>query len=179
MEDLIFKTWLETQQAEGRDLAENSDVLTLLPLPDGPPPFGRFLAMFSCTGLVRTDAGGIAEAHEWAVGIGFPGDYLRTVSGFQVVTWLGPGNAWHPNIRPPHICLGRLRPGTGLVEILDQILAVITYRKVTMREDDCLNPDACTWARNNRHRFPLDSRPLRRQPHAFTVEVIGTGGDVP
>ena len=38
----------------------------------------------------------------------------------------------------------------------------ISYENVTMREDDALNRPVCAWARRNRERFPIDSRPIKR-----------------
>jgi hypothetical protein len=81
-----------------------------------------------------------------------------------VLTWLAPRDIWHPNISAdaPVICVGRLAPGTALVDLLYQLFEVITWNKVTMREDDALNRAACQWARRNGHRFPVDRRPLKR-----------------
>ena len=56
-----------------------------------------------------------------------------------------------------------VRPGTPLVDLLYQCFEIITYTKVTMREDDALNRAACGWARENQDRFPIDPRPLKRR----------------
>jgi hypothetical protein len=61
----------------------------------------------------------------------------------------------------PLICVGRLKPGTWLVDLLYQCYEIITYQKVTMREDDALNPLACVWSREHQQRFPIDRRPLK------------------
>ena len=81
------------------------------------------------------------------------------------MTWFGPPNVWHPNIAhaAPFICVGRLGPGTPLVDLLYQCYEVLTYFRFNPREDDCLNPAACAWARQNADRFPLDDRPLKRR----------------
>jgi len=73
--------------------------------------------------------------------INFSADYLRSADPFRVVTWFGPLNTWHPNIAfgAPVICIGRLSPGTGLVDIIYQVFEIVTWNKVTMREDDALN----------------------------------------
>jgi hypothetical protein len=57
------------------------------------------------------------------------------------------------------------------VEILYRCYDVITFNKVTMREDDALNRDACVWARRNRARFPVDTRPLKRTSPDRDVEA--------
>ena len=72
--------------------------------------------------------------------------------------------------RAPVVCVGRLSPGTELVDLLFQLFEMITWRKVTMREDDALNATACVWARSHRDRFPVDTRPLKR--HAGRIRVM-------
>jgi hypothetical protein len=153
-------------------LAEASDLLELIAL-DVPPP-RHYVARFHCKGLVRTDAGEIREAERFEVGIWFPDDYLCEADPFKVLMWFGPRRIFHPNIsdRAPFICVGRLAPGTSLVDILYQCFEIITYNKVTMREDDALNKDACAWARCNQRRFPIDSRPLKRRALDVSVENI-------
>lgn len=167
----IFESFLMHQHEEVMDLARSSDQLELIPL-DGPPP-QHYVAEFRCTGLVRAPGGEIVEADRFAIGLWMPDNYLSEVDPFKVATFLGPIEAFHPQIRPPWICLGRLIPGMSLREILFQAWEVITWRKVTMREDDALNAAACAWARQNTHRFPTDQRALKRRTLDFTVEPIG------
>ena len=172
MNDPIYDGFLRRQHAEGLELAANSDLLELTP-DDATPP-SRYLARFLCKGLVRTPAGAIETARSFLLGIWFPSDYLRRVDPFQVLTLLGPPGVFHPNIgaRAPLICLGHIVPGTPLVDLLDQAYEVLTYNKVTMCEDDALNRDACVWARENQHRFPVDRRPLRRRVLRFDLPVV-------
>ena len=163
--DKIFESFLQRQYEEGMALAASSDLLELFPAPtsDGIPP-QEYLARFRCKGLVRFD-GGIEEWDCFEVVIYFPADYLRNANGFQVLSWVYPAQVFHPNIsdRSPFICVGRLAPGTSLVDILFQCWEIITYNKVTMREDDALNRQACAWARRNQEKFPVDTRPLKRR----------------
>lgn len=163
MSDRVYIAFLERQLDEGLSLAGSSDLLDLRPV--GPSPAQRYLASFDCSGLVTDPNGEVREADHFEVGIWFPPDYLRRAEPFQVLTWFGPRNVFHPNISAvaPFICIGRLTPGTTLVDLLYQVHEVITYQKVTMREDDALNNEACAWARANQHRFPIDSRPLKRR----------------
>ncbi len=161
MTDPVYQAFLARQLEEGMALAAASDLLDLFPL-DGPIP-SRYLARFGCTGLVRMPNGRIAEANRFEVGIWFPSDYLRRAEPWEVLTWLGPRNVFHPNIshRMPLICVGRLTPGTWLVDLLYQCFEIITWQKVTMREDDALNREACGWAREHQARLPVDDRPLK------------------
>jgi hypothetical protein len=162
MPDRVFAGFLDKQLEQGQALAEQSDLLELQPMGATLPQ--HYLAHFRCKGLVRTWTGEIIEAEHFDVGVRFPDGYLRGANMFDVLAWFGPTNVWHPNIsnRAPVICVGRLAPGTSLVDILYQVFEIITYTKVTMREDDALNPLACAWAREHKHLFPIDRRPLIR-----------------
>lgn len=175
--DKVLDSFLLQQLEEGRALANESDILELAPLPfDGYPP-RRYIAKFLCRGLIKTDEGEVREANEFQVGIWFSSSYLRVVDPFKIVTWLSPKEAHHPNIRGAAglMCIGKISPGTALVDILYQCYEVITYNKVTMREDDALDDDACRWARENLHRFPLDRRPLKRRELKLGAGVLSDG----
>ena len=162
-DDPVRHAFLMRQRDEGMALAGASDILTLVPV-EGEPP-AKYVADFRCSGLVQVEDGSVEESDRFAVGIWFPTDYLRRAEPWQVLTWLGPRHVFHPNIsdRAPFICVGRLVPGTSLVDLLYHCFEIITYKKVTMREDDALNIRACGWARENQHRFPVDPRPLKRR----------------
>ena len=179
MRDKIFAAFLQRQYEEGQTLAEASDLLELYPMTtvDNEPP-QNYIARFLCNGLVKSSDGEIREASHFEVMINFPSDYLRRADPFQVLSWFGPANVFHPNIshRAPFICVGKLAPSTPLVDLLYQCFEIITYNKVTMREDDALNPMACKWARENQHRFPIDRRPLKRRALNVEVEEISKAG---
>jgi hypothetical protein len=166
--DRIYQAFLNRQWQEASSLAAASDVLELMPL--GEAPANRLVARFHCTTLVREQSGAVREADGFAIGVAFPPDYLRRVNPFEIVTWLAPVSAFHPNIRPPFVCLGRVAPGTPLVDILYQAHEVGTGNKLTVREDDALNWDACAWARRNPERLPFDRRPLKRARIDFAIE---------
>jgi hypothetical protein len=179
MTDAIFHAFLRRQEEEGRALACESDLVGIAPVSrpaDGPPD--RFLVRFICRGLVK-EGDSVVDASDFGVGIWFPDDYLRTADAFRVLTWLGPRNVWHPNIsaRAPAICVGRVAPGTGLVDLVYQCWEIITWNKVTMREDDALNQEACQWARAHLARLPVDTRPLKRRVLEIHTEDISPGAD--
>ncbi len=171
--DPVFEAFLTRQYEEGMALAAQSDLLELIPLGGTPP--NRYIARFTCDGLIRLPNGQVTGAHRFEVGIWFPSDYLRRAEPLEVLTWLGPRRVFHPNISDqwPVICVGRLTPGTWLVDLLYQCFEIISYQKVTMREDDALNAAACAWAREHQDRFPTDRRPLKwRKPSS---EPAGAG----
>ncbi|MGB9029269.1 MAG: hypothetical protein WCC27_04035 [Acidobacteriaceae bacterium] len=160
--DQVYERFMARQLEEGMALAESSDLLRLHIPPMAPP---HFIAEFRCNGLVRGEDGEIGEASEFAVGIFFPPDYLRRADPFEILRLFRPG-VWHPNVSMelPLICIGRLTPGTALVDILYQVFEILTWNKFNPRENDSLNKVACAWARENQSRFPVDRRPLKRRP---------------
>lgn len=166
MVDPILEAFLDEQAQQGAQLARQSDLLELVPLAKD-----RYVARFLCKGLIRNRSGEVVEAEGWEVGMRFPSDYLRHVNPFEVLTWLHPIDAWHPNIRAPAICAGWIPPGTELVDLLYQCFEIITY--VNWASHDPLNAEAAQWARNNQHRFPVDRRPLkRRQLHVEISDEV-------
>ncbi|MGC8862661.1 MAG: hypothetical protein ACP5R5_07780 [Armatimonadota bacterium] len=171
--DKVFERFLSTQYDEAMELDAASDLVTVIPC--GQRPCRQFLTVFLGTGLVRTPSGEIERANHFEVLITFPDDYLRRATPGEVVAWIGPPNVWHPNILPPLLCVGRLKPGTPLVSLIYQIHEIITYRKATMDELDALNHPACQWARENKQMFPIDPRPLKRRRVTFRVETLQEG----
>jgi len=159
--DPIRTSFLRHQLGSGMALAEASDLLELFPMWGDPPD--HYLARFRCKGLVERADGVIAEAADFAVGIHLPIDYLRRAESVDVVTWLGPPNGFHPNVRPPFICLGHLVPGTPLVDLLYQLFEIVSWASYNPQEHDALNRKACAWARQNPGRLPVDRRPLKRR----------------
>jgi hypothetical protein len=170
MTDKVLTAFLERQREDGMALAAASDLLDLAPLE--PAPCQRYLAGFRCTGLIRGEAGGVTTADRFLVGIWFPDQYLREADPSRVLAWIAPQQVFHPNVRPPFICVGHLAPGTPLVDLLYRCFEIITWNRVTMREDDALDRDACRWARNNQDRLPVDRRPLKRRRVELGVEPL-------
>jgi hypothetical protein len=99
------------------------------------------------------------------VGLFLPSDYLDgEPSTGLVLTCLMPTNHYHPNIRGSLICIGSIRRGEPLTDLLYRTYEVISYQNYATLEWDCLQPKACSWARANAERFPVDPRPLKRRP---------------
>ena len=174
MTDAVMNAFLRRQAEDGLALASQSDLVDIEPIGTAAD---RFLVHFTCRGLIQRLDGSITESTDFVIGIWFPADYLRVANPFRVVTWLGPANVWHPNIAigAGAICVGRLAPGTGLVDLIYQCWEIITWNRVTMREDDALNLAACQWARAHQDRFPVDTRPLKRRALALHAQDISRG----
>jgi ubiquitin-protein ligase len=168
--DPVLRAFLERQTEEGLALARASDILELDCLPTGQ----HYIAQYTCRGLVKGPDGVVREAESFHVGIYFNSDYLRTVNPYEALTLLDPLNTYHPNVAfgAPFICVGHIAPGMPLVDLLYQVYEILTYQKLTPREDDALNKEACRWARANQARFPIDPRPLKRRPLVLEVERL-------
>jgi len=166
--DPILRAFLERQAEEGTALARASDILDLDCLPTGQ----HFLAHLNCRGLVKGQDNVVREADGFHVAIFFGAGYLRAVNPVEVLTLLGPPNTFHPNVGGPFICVGRIAPGMPLVDLVYQVYEILSYQRLTPREDDALNKEACRWARANQHRFPIDRRPLKRRPLVLEVERV-------
>jgi hypothetical protein len=173
MNDPILISWLEQQALEAEELDRESDVVNISPI--GSTPYQRYVVEYHCKGLVKT-VRGVEEANRFAVGFYFPTDYWHRVHPAEVVTLLWPVNLWHSNSRFPYICVGRLLPGTGLIDLITQVYSILTFNNITIREDDALQPEVSAWARRNMHRFPLENRPLRRRKINLRVSDAPTQG---
>lgn len=173
--DKIIERFLPKQEEQGIALAAASDVLKLIPLRCVDGPAQHFIAQFNCHGFVEVH-GQIRKAEHFEVGIFFPDHYLREANAFEVLTWLNPPSVFHPNIRPPFICVGEqfLRPGTPLVEILYQLHSIIRFAKWAAHSP--LNEAAAQWARNNQHLLPADRRPLKRRSLDLQISLSAPRG---
>jgi hypothetical protein len=161
-----MERFLRNQTKEALQLAQRCPLFDLRPME--PDPVSRYLVRFNCRGLVKEPDGRIVEESEFWVKIRFPKHYLNRTSTFEVITWAGPDNIFHPNVfvgardrrMARAVCIGDLGPGTPLTRILVQLHNVIRYWNYSTIEQDALNPDACVWARNNMDRLPIDDRQL-------------------
>jgi len=172
MLDRVVSLFLQRQRDDAMAFTRESDLVTISPISPQ-----HFAVRLRCKGLVQVRPGEIVTAEHFEFGVYMPSDYLRQANPFEVVTWFGPGNIWHPNIsnKAPFICIGHLIPGTPLVDIIHRVFQIVAYQKVTMREDDDLNREACAWARQNQQRFPIDGRPLKRRLISLEIEDPGKG----
>ena len=163
MIDPIFRDWLEQQQEQGMALAAETDLMQLDAVDDPRARYDSvpqaFIAKFFCKGLVQKAGGEIGVAEEFHVGIWFPSDHLRKARPQELVTWLHPAGVWHPNIRPPFVCVGHVCAGAELVNLLYECFEMITYQNFATH--DSLNDAAAEWARNHSGQLPVDRRPLK------------------
>lgn len=160
--DPIYQGFLEAQFQSARQLAEQSDIIEIMPLP--PFPSDRYLLHFKCKCLRGSNAAELHTGDGVTVGVAFPPDYLRNINAGDVVTLMDPPDLFHPNVRSPFICVGDLSPGTTLIDLAHQIYEIVTFQKRNTMHG--LNRLAIEWARANQDRLPVDPRPLRRPVRA-------------
>lgn len=161
--DPVFGAFLANQHAALMELAAQSDLFSVEPIRDtdeSDTPPSAYVITFHCKGLVMNREGNVEEADSFKVGIRFEDEYLRgDTTG--AVRWLGPFHAYNPQINGPFICLGKISPNTGIVDLIYRIYDVLRFANVAPH--DALNPEAAAWARNHMERFPVDARPLLRR----------------
>lgn len=158
--DLVFQKFLEANWQHAKELASASDMVELMPLGSAPPRV--VLARFHAGCYIKTPSG-IRVRKGFTVGYRFPEQYLSSshVMPLEALQFLEPANVFHPNIRPPGICLGlALKPGTELRELLFRVYELVTYQRRSNPADP-LNPEACQWVRTNWPVKPADARPLK------------------
>jgi len=172
MNNRIRTGFLEAQEREGRALEAASDIFSLETL--GPSPHQRFVARFELRTVVLADGAPREADGVCAVGIWLAPEYHLRVVVPQVLTFLGPRELFHPNVKGPFVCLGDLVPGTPLAELVFRIHAVLSYRNYGLRRP--LNGAAAAWARRNLDRFPTDTRPLKRRAGKFDTQVRERNG---
>lgn len=170
--DPILRGFCERQFEAIRALAGQSDVIEVRPLGDAPAPVAYHIS-FYCKTLVF-DGDEVREASRAEVGFFFSPDYMERVDPVRTVTVLHPFNLFHPNILGPLICIGRMRPGTELVDLVYQVFEILTFQKKTTH--DALNKRAAQWCRNHQSRLPLERRSLKRRPVELAGEMDGTAG---
>jgi hypothetical protein len=171
--DAVYEDFLRAQYEAGMALANQSEILELIPCGRAGVSVDRYVARLHCKGLVQNpNTREILEADRFDVGIYFPKSHLKKrIAPHRVLSLLSPLHTFNANAKWPHLCPGYLTAGMGIVDLLYQAWEILSGRKQTIVEHLALNPDACKWARSNPERFPFDDRPLK------SVGTADTEGD--
>jgi hypothetical protein len=171
--DRIFADFLDQQPAPAMALADSSDLLEIEPL--GDKPYRRYLVKLDARGLIAKPDGQVVEATGCEVGVYFHDDYLHVVDMHRLLTYLGPHPmVWHPNWLGPFLCV-HVRPGTPLTSLVYTVFEMFTWNTY-YTGDNGLNPSASQWARQqDRSRFPIDRRPLKRRSVEGSVATVKQG----
>ena len=56
----------------------------------------------------------------------------------RVLSWFEPFDMWHPNRMAGTCCIGKIHPGTLLVDIVHRTYMLVTYQEVMPDEKDAL-----------------------------------------
>jgi hypothetical protein len=157
--DLILERFLRESWKNAKALADESDILELVPFGDPPR---AVVAQFRANCYVRASRG-VALHEGFSCGFRFPENYLSLALPWEVMQFIAPPNIVHPNIRPTAICLGTgLRPGAELRELLFRTYELVTFQRRSQPADP-LNSEAAAWVRRNWPVPPADNRPLKRR----------------
>jgi hypothetical protein len=173
--DPVIHRWLEKNIAEAMALAAESDILklrTIARAENAPPQ--HVIARFECRTYILKHNGEVGTSDHAAVGIYLPDHYLRQANAYEVLTWLTPKNAFHPNIRGSAICVGErfFKPGTPLVELIFQLYSIVSFQKWAAHAP--LNDAAAQWSRSHGDMLPADPRPLKRRAIQLDVALQNT-----
>lgn len=174
MADRIWQRFMREQLKAASALTAESDIVEIHAERDGQSVPSRYLVRYNAPCLV-CEAGGAVTRHDgYAVSIRFPVDYLRQVVPIQIVAWVLPASAFHPNLNHPFLCLGAIMPGTPLVDLVYRIYELASY--MNFAPADGLNPAACQWARHHMAEFPITRRPMKRRKLDMVCDVVQSGG---
>lgn len=169
-DDGMLSRFLNNQIDPAMELAAASDILDLQIIDSQ-----HYIARFHCATLIgdgRTPP--VVRELTTTVGVFLPSDYLdNEPSSGLVFTCLMPLDHYHPNIRGRMICIGDIRRGEPLTDLLYRTYEVISYQNYATLEWNCLQPTACSWARRNAERLPIDPRPLKRRPAERPTPLTG------
>jgi hypothetical protein len=126
---------------------------------------------FKTRGLLRDGDGEPRLVERHVVALRILPDYLRRADRFEMLALMEPGNAFHPNLSPPGVCV-QIRPGESLVEICESLHALFSWRLRQLQENDALNRAACAWGRAHVDELPIDRRPLFGRALKLTLEPV-------
>lgn len=120
----------------------------------GIPP-EKYLVLYKCKGLVRSEKGVITEEARHMMEVVFGWRYPTEPPTF---IWLT--NIWHPNFKGSHICIEGHTFAVGLTldQIVPEVGRMIQYQNYNVK--DPLKQEAAEWARQNAHLFPVDNRDI-------------------
>jgi hypothetical protein len=167
--DEVMRDFLLNSRAEFLERRRRGGLLEHADLGRDAPWLWRLT--FRTRGLVRGADGAVREGGPFVVAVRFLPDYLRHVNQFHTLALVEPGDAFHPNLAPPGVCL-HVYPGQPLAEIAEALHGLFSWRLRQLNEHDALNRDACAWGRAHLDELPLDRRPLFGKPLQIELEPL-------
>jgi ubiquitin-protein ligase len=158
---------IESDFEKVSSLNKKSDLIYVEPLGND---HTYYRVTYRCKGLMKSRINGeIVETDFHAMEIYLHKDYPRKPPR---LIWLT--DVFHPNIlshlENGGVCIGKWSPMETLDALIIRIGEMVQYRGYNIR--DALNEEAKKWAEENLNRFPVDTRPLLKQPPEEKNEKI-------
>lgn len=151
----IRRSRLTSDQRRLRELAAASDLISIEEVTGDPPE--HYIFHYRCFGVVAPghDEPVLSENHrvEVVLPIEYPTKHPQ-------MRWLTP--LFHPNVNEEgtYVCIDVWYPSKFLDDLCLMLGRMIQYRNYNPYSFVRLN--AALWSRDERRRFPVDRRPLRR-----------------
>lgn len=117
----------------------------------------HYLIHFRCRTMILDPRAGLELSSHHVISVQIPRGRNEPF-GPEVVTFVRPGNIFHPNIAPPLIAVGSYLVSKSIDEVCQKVFDILTFRKVVLEGPDCVNPEAAEWVRRNADRIPTDNR---------------------
>jgi hypothetical protein len=160
--------FVEEQRPAIERLADESDILSVTMIDPR-----TFIFEYDCNGLIALRDGTVRRHTGFKVCCHLNEGYLRRVDPLLLLNLRDPPQCYHPSVSWPLICVGKVIPGTPLVDLCARAYELISYQSFPVAEGDALRPDACAYVRANLDRFPVDARPLKWRKSAVALADPG------
>ncbi|MEM9775546.1 MAG: ubiquitin-conjugating enzyme E2 [Chloroflexota bacterium] len=144
---------------------DNNSVLIELVRTEGNPP-DKYTIRYTCKGVEKIDGRNkpvYREVHDVSI-------YLHAEYPIKQpqIKWLTP--IFHPNIHNTGaVCIGAWWPAKTLDQLILSMGEMLQYKNLDPK--DPMNSLAASWARRNRHLFPIDGRELKGASHKIDIEL--------
>ncbi len=135
-----------------RRLSERTDLIDFHRIQED-----HYLIHFRCRGMILDPRAGLELSSHHVVGIQIP-EGRNEPFGPDHVTFVRPGNIFHPNIVPPTISLGSYLVSKTIDEVCQKVFEILTLRKCVLEGPACLNAEAAEWVRKHPDSVPTDTR---------------------
>lgn len=147
-----------------KELDDNSVLIDLIRTEGSPPD--KYTIRYKCKGVEKVDGRNkpvYREVHDVSI-------YLHAEYPIKQpqIKWLTP--IFHPNIHNTGaVCIGAWWPAKTLDQLILSMGEMIQYKNLDPK--DPMNSLAASWARRNRHLFPVDKRKLKGATLGINIEI--------
>lgn len=146
---------LQSDHERLQKLVMESDLIRIAATEGYPPE--KYVIEFTCRGVERLNRGQPVFSSYHRVGIYLTAGYPTRAPQMRWLTEI-----FHPNISSGgSVCVGTWYASKWLDELVYMLAEMVQYRNYDDALDNILNSEAATWARENRHLFPVDPREIK------------------